>query len=132
MSQETKVFWLLAGAFLVGLLFDLIPHTPMPPEKLFILVDGRDFGMTLEWYVYLAGEKISRMVIFYAFWLVTKMNVVHLFFLIECADLIDFMVIANKPWFQILGFDVEFNTMKLCIIIIAFVHTWITKRSSGF
>lgn len=130
MRIETRVFWLLAASFVVGLLFDLIPFAPAQPQKLFLLVDGRDFGMTLEWYVYLAGEKISRMLIFYAFYLVTKLKIVNVFFLIECVDLIDFMIIANKPWFQILGFDVEFNTLKLCIIVIAFV--WINRRSSGF
>lgn len=125
---DQKVFWLLSAAFLSGLLFDLVPFAPATPQKLFLLVDGRDFGMTLEWYAYLAGEKIARILIFYAFFYVTKLWIVNVFFWIEVADLIDFMVIANKPWFQILGFDVEFNTAKLCIIIIAFVVLWINRR----
>lgn len=129
MSSEVKVFWLLSLSFIVGLLFDLIPFSPAQPQKLFLLVDGRDFGMTLEWYVYLAGEKIARMLIFYAFYMVTKLTIVNVFFFVELADLIDFMVMANKPWFHILGFDVEFNHLKLCIIIIAFV--WINRRLSG-
>lgn len=132
MKVEAKVFWLLAASFVVGLLFDLIPFSPAQPQKLFAFVDGRDFGMTLEWYVYLAGEKISRMLILYAFYMVTKIRIVNVFFLIECADLIDFMLVANKPWFQILGFDVEFNHWKLCIILIAFVSEWINRRSFGF
>lgn len=127
MRTEVKVFWLLALSFLVGLLFDLIPFAPAQPQKLFILSDSE---ITLEWYVYLAGEKIARMIIFYAFFLATKFKIVNLFFWIECIDLIDFMFWMNRPWFQILSFDVEFNTLKPCIIVIAFV--WINRRSSGF
>lgn len=132
MKVETKVFWLLAASFLVGLLFDLIPFVPAQPQKLFLLVDGRDYGMTLEWYVYLCGEKLSRMLIFYAFYIVSKFKIVNLFFVLECLDLVDFMVIMNKPWFHFLafGYDVpfEFNTLKLCAIITAAIYLWINKR----
>jgi hypothetical protein len=131
MRIDTKVFWLLAASFVVGLLFDLIPFAPAQPQKLFVFVDGRDFGMTLEWYAYLAGEKISRMLIFYAFFLATGFRIVQVFLWLEVFDLVDFMLIANKPWFQILGFDVEYNHWKLCIIVIAFVIIWINRRSSG-
>lgn len=127
MRIELKVFWLLAFSFVVGLLFDLIPFSPAQPQKLFILIEHK---ITLEWYAYLAGEKIARMIIFYAFFVATKLQIVNVFFWLECLDLIDFMLWMNKPWFQILGFDVEFNTLKLCIIVIAFV--WINRRSSGF
>lgn len=132
MKVETKVLWLLAASFIVGLLFDLIPFVPAQPQKLFLLVDGREFGMTLEWYMYLCGEKISRMIIFYAFYMVTKFKIVHLFFVLECLDLVDFMVIMNRPWFHFLAFGVEvpfeFNTAKLCVIITAVVYLWINKR----
>jgi hypothetical protein len=131
MRIDTKVFWLLAASFVVGLLFDLIPFAPAQPQKLFVFVDGRDFGMTLEWYAYLAGEKISRMLILYAFFLATGFRIVQVFLWLEVFDLVDFMLIANKPWFQILGFDVEYNHWKLCIIVIAFVIIWINRRSSG-
>lgn len=124
MRTEVKVFWLLALSFLVGLLFDLIPFAPAQPQKLFILSDSE---ITLEWYVYLAGEKIARMIIFYAFFVATKFKIVNLFFWIECIDLIDFMLWMNRPWFQILSFDVEFNTLKPCIIVIAFL-VWINRR----
>jgi hypothetical protein len=127
-SQEKKVFWMLSAAYMVGLIFDLVPHAPAPPQKLFLLVDGREFGMTLEWYVYLAGEKIARMIIFFAFFWVTRLWIVNVFFWIEVADLLDFMIIANKPWFEILGFGVDFNALKLCIILIAFVVLWIRLR----
>lgn len=127
MRIEVKVFWLLAFSFLVGLIFDMIPFSPAQPQKLFILIDHK---ITLEWYIYLAGEKIARMIIFYAFFVATKLKIVNVFFWLECLDLIDFMLWMNKPWFQILGFDVELNTLKLCIIVIAFV--WINRRSSGF
>lgn len=123
MKIEAKVFWLLAFAFLVGLLFDLIPFAPAAPQKLFLLIDHE---ITLEWYVYLAGEKIARMIIFYAFYSATKIRIVNVFFWLECIDLIDFMLWMNKPWFQILGFDVELNALKLCVIVIAFV--WINRR----
>lgn len=128
MRLEVKVFWLLALSFLVGLLFDLIPFAPAQPQKLFIFIDQE---ITLEWYVYLAGEKIARMIIFYAFFVATKFKIVNLFFWIECIDLVDFMLWMNRPWFQILSFDVEFNTLKPCIIVIAFL-VWINRRSSGF
>lgn len=132
MNIQAKVFWILALSFVVGLVFDLIPFTPAQPQKLFLFVDGRNFGMTLEWYVYLAGEKISRMAIFYAFYLATGMPIVNTFFLIECMDLGDFMLIMNKPWTQILGVDVEFNTFKICILTYVFTTQWITQRSFGF
>lgn len=132
MSVQAKVFWWLASSFLVGLLFDLIPFAPASPQKLFLFVDGRSFGMTLEWYAYLAGEKISRMAIFYAFYLATGYEIVNAFFLIECMDLGDFMLIMNRPWTQILGFDLEFNHIKLCIILYVFVKQWTTQHLFGF
>lgn len=132
MRIETKVFWLLAASFVVGLLFDLIPFAPAQPQKLFAFVDGRDFGMTLEWYVYLAGEKISRMMIFYAFFLATGFRIVQVFLWLEVLDLVDFMLVANKPWFQILSYDVELNHIKLCIIVTVIVSEWIKQRSSGY
>jgi hypothetical protein len=132
LKTEVKVFWWLAASFVVGLLFDLIPFAPSQPKKLFAFVDGRDFGMTLEWYVYLAGEKISRMMIFYALFLATGFRIVQVFLWLEVLDLVDFMLLANKPWFQILGFDVEFNHWKLCIIVTVFVLQWIKQHSSGF
>lgn len=132
MKVDTKVFWLLSASLLAGLLFDLIPFSPASPQKLFLLVDGRDFGMTLEWYVYLCGEKISRMLIFYAFYMVTKLPIVNLFFVLECLDLVDFMVIMNKPWFHFLAFGVEvpfeFNTVKICIIVTAVIYLWIKRH----
>src|SRR5689334_9824461 len=115
MRTETKVFWLLALSFSVGLVFDLISF-PAQPQKLFLFVDGRDFGVTLEWYVYLCGEKISRMAIFYAFYMATGYEIVNSFFIIECMDLADYMLIMNRPWIEILGMGLEFNHFKLCII----------------
>lgn len=111
--------------------FDLISY-PAGTQKLFLFVDGRNFGMTLEWYVYLAGEKISRMAIFYAFYLATRLEFVNSFFLIECMDLGDFMLIMNRPWTQIWGVDIEFNTWKVCILTYVFVTQWINQRSFGF
>lgn len=131
MTKETKIFWFLALSFAVGLLFDMISF-PAQPQNLFVFVDGRNFGMTLEWYVYLAGEKISRMAIFYAFYLATGLDIVDRFFLIECMDLGDFMLTMNTAWTHFLGVPIEFNTWKLCIIIYVFVTQWINQRSFGF
>jgi hypothetical protein len=132
LNLELKIFWLLALSFSVGLIFDLIPFAPASPQRLFLFVDGRQFGVTLEWYVYLAGEKISRMAIFYAFYLATGMEIVNRFFLIECMDLGDYMLIMNRPWTEILGIPIEFNNWKVCILIYVFVTTWTTTRSFGF
>lgn len=105
-------------------MFDLIPRIKGRPDELFVFVSGSKLGMSLEWYVYLAGEKISRMAIFYAFYVGTGLVIVNRFFVIECMDLLDFMLIANKPWIQVDGFDFEFNTMKLIIIMTLAFSTW--------
>lgn len=131
MSLQSKIFWLLALSFGVGLLFDMVPFAPAGPQKLFLFVDGRAMGMTLEWYTYLAGEKISRMAIFYAFYLATGFEIVNSFFLIECMDLGDFMLTANRPWRDILGLGLEFNHFKLCIIMYVFTKQWTTQHSFG-
>jgi len=129
MRIETKVFWLLAASFLVGLLFDLIPWAPAPEENRFPLVYN---PITLEWYIYLCGEKLSRMFIFWALFLATRFKIVNVFLWLEVLDLVDFMLIMNKPWFQILLFGVEvpfeFNTAKLCTIIIFPVYLWIKRH----
>lgn len=118
-------------SFAVGLIFDSIPWTDAPAKKLFLFVDGRDFGVTLEWYVYLCCEKVSRMAIFYAFYLATGMEIVNTFFIIECMDLGDYMLIMNRPWTHILGFPLEFNHWKLCIILTVFAQQWTTQHSFG-
>lgn len=132
MTLQTKIFWWLAASFAVGLIYDLIPFAPAEPQKLFLFVDGRDFGVTMEWYVYLCGEKISRMAIFYAFYLATGSEMVNAFFIIEFMDLGDYMLIMNRPWTHILGLPLEFNHWKLCIILTVFTKQWTTQHSFGF
>jgi hypothetical protein len=122
LNLETKIFWLLIGSFVVGLVFTLIPLFPAPSLRLFLFIDGREAGMTLEWYVYLACEKISRMFLLYALYVVTGFNVVNNFFIVECMDLGDFMLIMNKPWITIGGFDIEFNTWKVFIFTFIFLQ----------
>lgn len=122
MNFETKIFWLLIASFVVGLIFTLIPLFPAPPLRLFLFVDGREVGMTLEWYTYLACEKISRMCLLYALYVVTGFNIVNNFFIVECMDLGDFMLIMNKPWITIGDFEIEFNTWKVCIFTFIFLQ----------
>lgn len=133
MENSGKIIILLASSYVIGLMFDLIPFAPAAPQRLFLLFDGRTVGMTLEYYVYFCGEHLSRMAIFYAFFLATGWALIDKLFIIEFMDLIDFQMIYNRPWLHILEYGIEFNHFKLCLIsyfIIADV--WTNRQSSGF
>lgn len=133
MSDRHRILFLLALSFLAGMLFDLIPFVKGRPDELFVFIDGDTIGMSLEWYAYLAGEKISRMAIFYAFFKSSGLPIVQAFFVIECMDLGDFMLIANKPWTDILGFPIEFNTWKVCLIsYFITADVWTNRQLSGY
>jgi hypothetical protein len=114
---------LIVGSYLLQLLFDLIPF-PAQPQKLFLLVDGRDFGMTLEWYAYFCGEHLSRMSLFYAVYLYTDWELMDNLFVVELMDLIDFMMIDNKAWTVINGFELEFNYGKIALVLYFVFRHW--------
>lgn len=118
MSKSAKIAYLIIGSYFLQLLFDLIPY-PANPQKLFLLVDGRDFGMTLEWYVYFCGEHLGRMAIFYAALLMTEIDLFDRLFMVEVMDLTDFMMIYNKEWIPGTYFD--FNFIKIGLVI---YFTW--------
>lgn len=118
MSKSAKIAVLIIGSYFLQLLFDLIPY-PANPQKLFLLVDGRDFGMTLEWYVYFCGEHLARMAIFYAGFLLTDIELADRLFMIEVMDLTDYMMIANTEWIE--GTHFEFNFIKIGLVI---YFTW--------
>ena len=107
------------------LLFDLIPY-PANSQKLFLLVDGRDFGMTLEWYVYFCGEHLARMAMFYVALLITELDIFDKLFMIEVMDLADYMMIANREWIHNTGF--EFNFIKVGLVIYFTWTAFATRR----
>lgn len=132
--DRIKVLLLLVASYVVGLLFDLIPFAPASPQQLFPLFDGRSVGMTLEYYAYFCGEHLSRMAIWYAFFLATGWQIINRLFLIEFMDIVDFMMIYNRPWFdptQEVGF--EFNHVKLCLISYFVISdVWTHRQSFGY
>lgn len=132
MSKESKILLLVYCSFLVEILFNLIPYSANQ-YHFFPFFDGYtgwDGAMTLQTYVHKFCSHVSRLMIFYAFYLEIRRPALQVIFWLEFLDLIDFVLCYNYKWFTWLGYGVEFNDVTFVIISILIIQTsWKHKLS---
>lgn len=127
MERETKILVIVYCSFLVSMLFSLIPKSTVTYD-LFLFYDIK---LSAQTYVYFFCEHISRLMIFYAFYLVILRPELRIIFWLEVIDLIDFSLTYNETWFKILGYALEFNDIKLVLVFILILQSlWKQHRQS--
>lgn len=127
MSNEFKISILIYCSFLITMLFSLIPHSS-DTYSFFMFFNIK---LSLQTYTYFFCEHISKMMIFYAFYIAYPRRELLIVFWIETLDLFDFTLIYNETWFRVLNFPVEYNDIKFILIAILIIQTsWKLKPSS--
>lgn len=119
MKSEAKTLIILYCNFLVTMLFSLVPYSDERYDWFLFY----DIKLTFQTYVYFYGEHLSRMMIFYAFFVATERRELLIIFLVEAFDLIDFALTYNETWFSILNYPVEYNDITLLLMFYLIIQT---------
>ena len=131
MDKERSLFWLL-GALGINRLCSLVPaYAYFDPFPFYDITDqsGTPTGITLQSYIYgISNHAIvmSLLHLLYTFSGMKYARLFSLFFLLECASLIDYLLIYEHPMFYIGSYGFEFTDVKLIAYTLLIIQ-WKTK-----
>jgi hypothetical protein len=144
------VFGLIAISYLIGLLFTLVEFDTQKAVKFHPLYNGITYSDGSHWngwvsvanFVYGFMEMVARALLFLSVWVAYKYRVSIKIFgvlaIVECADMLDYWIFRNGPWFvmnKFLIFDnweFEFNYIKIGIVLIFCYSEWKRQRYTGY
>jgi hypothetical protein len=124
MNKHTKILLILAGSYLVGLLFTLVELDSQVKKSFFPFFHGIcyqngvcwDGKMSLANYVYGYAETVVKCMILLDAFYSSGMKIFRVCFVLEVIDLIDYILLYNSTWFTIGTFHFEYNYLKVGII----------------
>jgi hypothetical protein len=143
------VFGLIALSYLIGVFFTLFEFDAEVRVRYHPFYDGMTFQNGEHWngwvtkanFVYGFMEMFSRMLIFVAGWIawryVVPIKIFAVCAFVEMADMVDYWLVRNGPWFTIRKFlifdnwEFEFNYIKIGIILIYCYTEWKKTRFIG-
>lgn len=118
MANERSLFWLL-GALGINRLCSLAPsYVYFDPFPFYDITDyrGTQTGITVQAYIYgISNHAVVMCLIhlLYSFSGVKYYALFGMFFIIEVASLVDYLLIYEHPIFYINGYGFEFTDVKL-------------------
>lgn len=113
---------LLYLTLIVGLFFLIAPE-PIHTYDFFLFSEMKLYSST---YIYFICE---RMVLVILSWIIYNesteyRDALFVFFLLMCADVVDFLLCYNSIWFHIGAVPISMNVMKCFIFGIVILQTW--------
>lgn len=82
--------------------------------------------------VYDMSEHISKLLVLLALIVALNAQIVKNFFVLECCDLIDYMLRYNYRWGTIGDFEVDFDLIKITLAFVFSLHfIWTHRHSIG-
>jgi hypothetical protein len=117
--MKERVIWLICGAYVVDLIFDLSPRSDVRYSffHFFHGYDEWDGKMTLQAYVYGYCQHAFLIMIFYAVYLHTGRKLWEWLMWLEVVDVIDYATHYNHTLFTLLGHSIEFNYFKFIAVL---------------
>lgn len=119
MGDKAKSLYWLLGAVGINRLCSLVPaylyFDPFPFYDI-LDADGNEIGITLQSYIYFISSHVVLMTLFHLLYRFSGAKYAQLFtafFLLQCASLVDFLLIYEHPIFYLAGYGVEFTDFKL-------------------
>lgn len=123
MMRNLLILSIIAGAYMVDLVFDLVPGDANRYD-FFPFFDGYgawDGRMTLQNYVYGYCQHVFLIMIFQAVYLHTNRKFWELLMWLEFVDMIFYALCYNHTIFTIFGHSIEFNYFKF-VAVLYFTH----------
>lgn len=117
--MKERVMWLVCGAFLIDLIFDLAPDAEVK-RSFFPFFHGYgnwDGRMTLQNYVYGYCQHAFLVMIFHAVYLHTGRKFWEYLMWLEIVDVIDYALHYNHTLFTLFGHSIEFNYFKFVAVV---------------
>ena len=104
------------SVMILGVVFLIVPNGE--PYDFFPYAQMKVTG---EWYVYYILQHL--IFIFFALFLVMETDdypkSTFVFFLLQIGELIDFLLTYNTTWFEVRGWPVTFNVLKVFVFLLA-------------
>lgn len=127
MSRQWKILLLVCGAYMVDVLFDLVPHSK---ERIsffpfFHGYDDWNGKMTLHNYVYGYCQHAFLIMILHAVYVHTGRKFWEWLMWLEVVDVIDYATHYNHTFFAIFGHGIDFNYFKFVAVL------YLTHREYG-
>lgn len=114
---------LLYVTFIFGLIFLLVPMK----NNMVDFFPFSDFQIYPVNHVYYICEKLTMIVLAYVIYNeATKYRgAIHIFFLLLCADLVDYLLCYGAVWGYVNGFPISFNVIKCLIFGLTILYVWV-------
>jgi len=119
MSRNLVILSLIAGAYIVDLIFDLVPGDAERYD-FFPFFDGYgawDGRMTLQNYVYGYCQHVFLIMIFHAVYIHTGRRFWEWLMWLEVIDMLFYATYYNHTLFRLFGHSIEFNYFKFVAVL---------------
>jgi hypothetical protein len=127
-DKNRHLYWLL-GAVGINRLCSLVPtYHYFDPFPFYNITDqeGHNVGITLQSYIWGISNHVVTMALFHLLTVFASAKYSQLFgifFLLECASLVDYLLIYEHSLFNLWSYGVEFTDIKI-ILYTYFIIRW--------